>query len=677
MEIKHLAGSFGRLTGEVLEPGPGLNIIEAPNESGKSTWAALLRVMLYGLSTRDRAADADKRRYFPWCGAPMEGTLSLSTAKGDITITRRTDRPGSPMGGFSAVYTGTAQPVPGLSGENCGEVLLGVPQEVYRRTAFIQSAGIAVDQSPALEQRIASLLSSGEEDTSYADAAGRLHKQLNHRRSSRSTGQLPQIEAQEAQLREELHSAKELEQEIQAVQEALTAAEGRVHSLEDSFSLRTAAGEDDAASREAQLALETARREAEGLAQKLRGLPSREELLAIRQELLALDAARDTLYEIEQQAEAAAQRMAAAEDAAQAEKGSSRPLMLAIPVLVSLLLGVLIWISAKDLFAAAAGGLGSFGLAAILLFSPLSPLQKRQKKRGETAYADAAAGWREVNALQRRLTDTYTEQKSAVLEKLRALCPKADEEAARAAVSGALSLWDSLEAARQRVKDETLRAELARGSRPALSPQEEEQLREAREQVQALRQRLHTAQGRQEVSGSSDELALRLRELAGKRQELEEDYAALSLAAQVLAEADDRLKRRFSPALGASATKLFAKLTKEKYNSVLLDSGLHPSAKEAGQLSPREALFLSQGTADQLYLAVRLALCETVLPQEDPAPLLLDDALMSFDDDRCAAALELLWELSQKRQILLFTCQSREAQYLSKAHPDTFCQVTF
>ena len=65
-------------------------------------------------------------------------------------------------------------------------------------------------------------------------------------------------------------------------------------------------------------------------------------------------------------------------------------------------------------------------------------------------------------------------------------------------------------------------------------------------------------------------------------------------------------------------------------------------AEERDGLQLRRALTLSQGTADQLYLAVRLAVCELVLPAEEPCPLVLDDALANFDDGRCALALEAL-----------------------------------
>ena len=84
---------------------------------------------------------------------------------------------------------------------------------------------------------------------------------------------------------------------------------------------------------------------------------------------------------------------------------------------------------------------------------------------------------------------------------------------------------------------------------------------------------------------------------------------------------------------------------------------------------------LSQGTADQLYLAVRLAICEMVLPAERAVPIVLDDALVNFDDQRMAAALDYLLELSSQRQILLFTCQRREGDYLNWAYPERFRHI--
>ena len=64
-----------------------------------------------------------------------------------------------------------------------------------------------------------------------------------------------------------------------------------------------------------------------------------------------------------------------------------------------------------------------------------------------------------------------------------------------------------------------------------------------------------------------------------------------------------------------------------------------------------------------------------VLPPEKAVPILLDDALVNFDDQRMAAALDYLLSLSENRQILLFTCQKREGDYLSWAYPGRFHHI--
>ena len=131
-----------------------------------------------------------------------------------------------------------------------------------------------------------------------------------------------------------------------------------------------------------------------------------------------------------------------------------------------------------------------------------------------------------------------------------------------------------------------------------------------------------------------------------------------------LTQANTTLQNRFSPALGARAADIFSAITAGRYGKVLLSRDFSLSAEMAGDPVGRSIRLLSQGAADQLYLAVRLAICDMVLPAEKRVPLVLDDALTSFDDDRLRAALDYLLAESEKRQILLFTCQKREMDYL-------------
>ena len=76
-----LHATFGKLENQTLVLDKGLNFIHAPNESGKSTWCAFLRTMFYGFPPRARGALADKNRFSPWSGAPMEGSLDLEELK--------------------------------------------------------------------------------------------------------------------------------------------------------------------------------------------------------------------------------------------------------------------------------------------------------------------------------------------------------------------------------------------------------------------------------------------------------------------------------------------------------------------------------------------------------------------------------------------------------------------
>ena len=55
MKIYSMTATFGKLDHQTLTLKPGLNIIEAPNEWGKSTWCAFLVAMLYGLDTRAKS----------------------------------------------------------------------------------------------------------------------------------------------------------------------------------------------------------------------------------------------------------------------------------------------------------------------------------------------------------------------------------------------------------------------------------------------------------------------------------------------------------------------------------------------------------------------------------------------------------------------------------------------
>ena len=138
---------------------------------------------------------------------------------------------------------------------------------------------------------------------------------------------------------------------------------------------------------------------------------------------------------------------------------------------------------------------------------------------------------------------------------------------------------------------------------------------------------------------------------------LEDTYAAVTLGLETLGQARRELQRRFAPRIAGRATGILSRLTRGRYDRLSFreDFSLLAGAREETAL--QSTLWRSDGTADQLYLALRLAVAEELMPH---APLVLDDALVRFDDDRLKAAVEVLKDMAKEKQVILFTCQSRE-----------------
>ena len=142
---------------------------------------------------------------------------------------------------------------------------------------------------------------------------------------------------------------------------------------------------------------------------------------------------------------------------------------------------------------------------------------------------------------------------------------------------------------------------------------------------------------------------------------MEDTYYALEMAQEALREATTNLQRRFAPRISKRAQELFGKLTGGRYQRITLGEDLSLNACAENEDTLRSSQWRSDGTVDQLSLALRLAVAEELTPE---APLVLDDALVRFDDQRLTAALDILKEEAESKQVILFTCQGRESAAL-------------
>lgn len=720
MKLLRMTATFGRLEQETLSLTDGLNVLQMPNEAGKSTWAEFLLAMLYGVDTSERVKTGVlpvKTKYQPWSGKPMEGVIELTHAWRRITITR-TSTARAPLGVFSAVYTDSGLPVEGMTGANCGEMLLGVPKSVYQRSAFVRQAGLGLTADADLEARLSALVTTGDEAISFAAADKRLLAWQNRVRHNK-TGLIPDAERELATVDGALTAlAREHEKNLALRAQLQTLQTQQAACEADLRALRAA----DVQQKKAQLydakraAMQAANRENAASA-VCASLPREDALLALSQEASALL----SMPEVEPAASAPARPACpqafsgvdeerlldkAQRDMREFDRLTAKKHRPAAPlwVLAALLLGLgaASWFIRHEPLLPAVFALAALACAATAIGNAAHD-RKREAELSEAQalltlyenhsrdefyayavqYRDALRAWQaasEAAAAQNAARDAESrlraERTAALLGSVRMFAEAGTLLEAQSAIGSALEAyraWHTAQQAAQQAKTRYDALAQALGDIPDLpvpardvsgltNEQAETALARTQALAAAVQSQLDQSRGRLEQFGSEVELSAKKQALTQKLDLLNERREALTLARQTLEQANAALAERFSPRLVREASDIFSELTGGRYARVQISRQMD---MEAGQpdAAMRRSLFLSGGTADELYLSVRLAVCRLLLPEN--APIVLDDALAMFDDDRLCLALCLLQREAANRQILLFTCQSRERRCLS------------
>lgn len=712
MKIYSMTATFGKLDHETLTLQPGLNIIEAPNEWGKSTWCAFLTNMLYGIDTRARAKGTelpDKERYAPWSGAPMSGRMDLHWNGMDITIERRT-KGRIPFGEFRAYETATGMDVPQLTATNCGEQLLGVERTVFARAGFLKLSDLPVTQDDALRRRLNNLVTTGDE-SGDGDRLGKTLKDLKNKCRHNQTGLLPQAERERDQLLQQ--------------QDALYALQKRSDSIrqrQEDLTRHTAALENHLAALQYEASLSDAQRvseakEAHALAQEAvsqqqaicDSLPNREAAQQALQDAQALldrhlawqmemanlpekpsEPEIPTFYrDLTDPVAAAGQDLDNYQALNTKRKRQNRWITVAC-VLAAIVCAAC---AAAAFFLPAHATLllicGGGALAATCISSMVFMIVRTAKFRRNVdllfqrhpglspdkwlsdaqSCAEMLSDYREHLALYQAAFDRQTKEKQLLDEETQALTGGMPLNQYQAQCNDTLAAWNKLTDAQREVQRALSHAQalesLMKPVAPAPLPdtltetesETQAKLMSARLEQRQLQLELGQCQGKAESIGQEHTLRARLDALNRRINRLEDTYAALEMAQEALRNATTTLQRRFAPRISKRTQALFSRLTGNRYQRITLSEDLSLNACAEGEDTMLSAQWRSDGTVDQLYLALRLAVAEELTPN---APLVLDDALVRFDDKRLSTALEILKEAAESKQVILFTCQSRE-----------------
>ena len=707
MKIYSMTATFGKLEHETLTLQPGLNIIQAPNEWGKSTWCAFLVTMLYGLDTRaktTKAALADKERFAPWSGSPMSGRMELNWQGRDITI-ERSSKGRTPMGVFRAYETDTGLEIPELTAANCGQMLLGVERSVFTRAGFLRFTDLPVTQDDALRHRLNALVTTGDE-SGAAEALGQKLRDLKNRCRYNRSGLLPQAESQRSELEGKLREIDDLTTQAERLRKRHGEVEQWTAQLENhKKALAYAAAQDDALRVEAaDKAYQAAKQDCDGLEAKCAALPDRQTAEKAIRDLNALHRERDSLQMEEQMLPKAPElpqtpecfRGVRPQDAvAQAEADRDAMAALAEPKRPPMALFVILTVAiAVAAMAVAIVSRPMYG--ALLLPLCLVPvvfalmMGRTYKKRLAEIHAKHTALCRRYGSndpqkwitgafayesawenYHRQLSE-YNAQRSVLDSRREALRQQMESLAGSHSLNDwqtVIACWDALSDARRTLQQtqhhlNTLRSMAKTACEPdevdtltCTEPETNRLLSDAAYEQRQLHQKLGQCMGQMETLGSRDTLQRELEEVQRRIRLLEQTCTALEYAQNALNTARQELQRRFAPRITKRAQELFGLLTGGRYDRLTLGEDLSVQAGAQGEDILRSHQWRSDGTVDQLYLALRLAVANELTPD---APLILDDALVRFDDDRLAVALEVLRKEAEEKQVLLFTCQSRE-----------------
>jgi recombinational DNA repair ATPase RecF len=161
------------------------------------------------------------------------------------------------------------------------------------------------------------------------------------------------------------------------------------------------------------------------------------------------------------------------------------------------------------------------------------------------------------------------------------------------------------------------------------------------------------------VAEAEETLASAEAELGSVRQ-LQE---TLSLTRRFLTGAQDQVHRDIAPVLAATLRQWLPEITGGRYTDVIVDPATLQVQVCGESRRWRQAERLSYGTADQIYLLLRIALADHLTKSHDTCPLILDDVTVHADSARTTAILTLLLHISAERQVILFTQEDQVANW--------------
>lgn len=627
MKIERLElKNFGKFRDASVELKDGLNVLYAPNETGKSTLAGFIRYMLYGFPKNERSSATNPittaQRFKPWSGGETAGSMVFSAGNRRVTVVRDGAK------SIRAYDTVTTTDIP-LTRE-IGEEMYGLSLDTFESTAFFGQSALHRVSMEELEDKLKNMVTGADESVSYEKARQALHKAKNKIDSGRA-GALPQLRQEMTdlsyrieQVRQEQAQLNSLAQECDRLAEQITLLQAEQEKLSTAMAERQAQidGEfkqnKDVLIKQAEAAAQAEQRALERLGGLTRSDVDRLNLKAQR-----LTALRDVLGQVEE------------------PSLRKKPIWLLILGVLLAVAGVAVGL-AVSVYGLASAGLGAI---AVVVYAVLAGRVKAANAESQGVYERAMVRHQEAADLHRSLSQVFGEQPDYTL----AISGLYDDLVTAAEQQMLARQWQEKAAAMDVENFRRADAEYA-----ALVEQKEQVLQSEHRLAVMIAEKKAQWEERIRHAGSLDLLLSEYNEKQQRQTALEQELAAYQLALESLDSAHLEMTHLYAPMLAERTAAFFADMTGKTDRRIAVDVGGKVRVEEKDVA--RNLHFYSVGTADAVYIALRLALIDMLYVKEKPT-LVFDDSFANFDEGRAGEMLELLAKLSEKTQVLYFTCR--------------------
>ncbi len=672
LEVK----GFGRLTARTVSFKKGINILYGSNEAGKTTLQWFIKGMLYGLKSTRQAKNGQlqpAKRFRPWSGGPYGGAMVYTLDDGTVCRVERDFEKG-----IVQLFDGSFNDLTGSfdigrdKQPTFAERQLGMDEGTFERTVFVRQTEVRLDQdgTAALAAKLANANSTGNEEISFSMAERALTEALkNNVGTARTTTQpLDRLEEGLRQLREKQGLLERQQQQRLSIQEDWQEVRNRSDRLKKELRYLEHIG-----------SLIDIRKELDASLKMEAGL---KEMLKSLKGIETASGGTEADIELDVTAKPATDGEARVLRRRRSDRRTrfSRTIPFYLPAAFAF--AVLLETAAFMLRNTSAWQSILFGTLGLLTASAAVILTLNKTRRNtDTIYGqeelpnirEHSEEWKafagNICASASLLYGSRLNSADDIRKALGETAEKLDElstmlDKGIAAAKG-MGCWangafpaDELDTvlfdADATVLDKALKAETEKTDQELLQA--------------ALREKY--LEGLMEDKGGElDELQRIEEEMADTQErilELRNTGAALKLAQTVLAEAGLELKRSFAPGLNSSMSKIIAGLTAGRYTDLRGDDRLllQTSDPESGDV--KNALMLSGATADQMYLALRLAMAGLLSAGGESLPLVMDEVFSLYDDNRTSLALKYLHNTYENGQVLIFTCKQREVELARK-----------